>query len=91
MATYSYVTNATQDKAITAALATSNAQRAAILPVALPAQTAAQFLLDQFTIFFTQMVNQNTTNNNVAVQQAWLNASPATQATAAAALGVTLT
>lgn len=88
MATYSYTTTPAEDTAIAAKLVAVNATRAAAQQAP---QTAGQMLLDQFRSLFSQFASDQAATNTQIAQQGWLKATPAQQAAAAAALGVTLT
>jgi hypothetical protein len=88
VATYSYTTTPAEDTAIAAKLAVVNATRAAAQQAP---QNAGQMLLDQFKSLFSQYASDQAATNTQLAQAGWLRATPAQQATAAAALGVTLT
>ena len=88
MATYSYTTIPAEDTAINAKLVAVNLVRAAAQQAP---QVAGQMLLDQFRGLFTGFSADHTAANNAIAQAGWLAATPAQQAAAAAALGVTLT
>ncbi len=87
MASYNYVTNASQDADIAAQLTQVNAARVA---AGQATWTAGQMILADFgNLLATYAVTRSTVNFNAALD-AWRNATPAQRAAAAADLGVTL-